>query len=255
MRQFVAFVKKEFHESMATFRLYILLAIFLLLGIMGPLMALLTPTILEHLAGGDSGIIITVPDPTAMDAWAQFFSGVVEMGMPILAIIFCGIMSNEFNRGTLVNLLTKGLKRHTVVLAKFISAGILWAVSLLLAAGICYVYTAFYWDTEPMNHVLLTFGAPWLFGLFMISLLTFGGTLFGNFYGSLFTCFGVVLALMLVNIIPDAARYNPTALTGTLSLINGTGEPSDFIRPLIVCGAAIVALIVGSIAVFNRKTV
>jgi len=255
VKQFIAFTKKEFHESAATFRLYILLAIFLLFGIMGPLMALLTPTILESLAGGDSGIVITMPDPTATDAWAQFFSGVVEMGMPILAIIFCGIMSNEFSRGTLVNLLTKGLKRHTIILSKFISAGILWAVSFLLAVGICYVYTAFYWDTEPMNYVLLTFGAPWLFGLFMISLLMFGGTLFGNFYGSLFTCLGAVLALMLVNVIPNVARYNPTSLTGTLSLINGTGDPSDFIRPLIICGVAIVALIVGSIAVFNRKTV
>jgi len=255
MRQFLALTKKEFRESAATFRLYILLAIFLLLGIMGPLMALLTPTLLESLAGGDSGIIISMPEPTATDAWAQFFSGVVEMGMPILAIIFCGIMSNEFSRGTLINLLTKGLKRPTVILAKFFSAGSLWAIALLLAAGICYVYTAFYWDTAPIPHPVLVFGAPWLFGLFMISLLLFGGTLFGNFYGSLFTCLGVVLALMFANFIPNVVRFNPTALTGTLSLINGTGEPSDFIRPLIICAAAIVALIAGAIAVFNRKTV
>jgi len=255
VKQLIAFTKKEFYESTATFRLYILLAVFVLLGVMGPLMALLTPAILESVSAGDAAIVISIPDPTAIDAWAQFFSGIIQMGMPILAIIFSGIMANEFSKGTLVNLLTKGLKRHTVILSKFIGASALWTISFLLSIGVCYAYTAYYWETGPISHVFLTFGAPWLFGLFMISLLLFGGTLFGNFYGSLFSCLGVVLALIFASAIPLIATYSPTTLTGTLSLINGTGEPADFMRAMVLCAILIIGLIGGSIAVFNKKTV
>jgi len=255
VKQFIAFTKKELYESTATFRLYILIAVFILLGVMGPLMALLTPTILEGLAGGDSGIIIILPEPTAMDSWAQFFSGAVEMGMPILTIIFCGIMSNEFSKGTLINLLTKGLKRHTIILSKFTSAGFLWTIAFLLSVATCYLYTAIYWEAEAINHIFLVFGAPWLFGLFLIAILIFGGILFGNFYGSLFSSIGVAFVLMIANNIPGFSRFNPITVTGTISLIRGTSKPSDFIPAVIVCGILIIMLIIGSIAVFNRKKI
>lgn len=255
MNQFIAFMKKELWESIATFRLYIVVAVFIILGLMGPLMAVLTPAILEMLAN-DTGITIILPEPTAVDAWTQFFSGFGQMGTLAVAVIFSGIMANEFSRGTLTNLLTKGLKRHTVILSKFFNAGLLWTVSVLLSFAVCYAYTAFYFETEAIPHVVLVFGAPWLFGLFLIALLVFGGTLFGNFAGSLGTCLGVFFTLVFVNMIPNIGRFNPASLsTGTLAIINGTGKPSDFTPAIIICAVAIIVLISGAIGVFNRKKV
>jgi len=257
MRQFIAFTKKEFTESIATYRLYILLAVFLLLGIMGPLMAVLTPALLEMLAADETaGIIIIMPDPTYIDAWREFFSGFALMGMLAIAVMFSGLMANELSRGTLVNLLTKGLKRHTVVLAKFFSAGTLWTAAIVLAVGVSYMYTAFYFDTEPIPHFLLVFGAPWLFGLFMIALSIFGGTLFGSFYGSLSVCIGVFFVLLFAGNVPAINRFSPASLaSGTLGIIMGTAEAADFVPAVIVCAVSIVVLILGAIGVFNRKTV
>ena len=256
MNQFIAFTKKELWESVATLRLYILLAVFVLFGVMSPLLAILTPALLEMFADADMGIIITLPEPTAIDSWAQFFSNFSQMGTLAVAIIFSGIMSNEFSRGTLTNLLTKGLKRHTVILSKFFSASILWTASVVVSVLICYAYTAFYFETEAIPYIILVFGAPWLFGLFIISLLMFGGTLFGSFYGSLSIALGTFFALVFVNMIPAANRFNPASLAGgTLSIISGAGEPSDFIPAVLICVIAVIALICGSISVFNRKKV
>jgi len=256
VNQFIAFTKKELWESVATFRLYILLAVFVLLGVMGPLMALLMPAILEMVAAGDSGITIIIPEATAIDAWTQFFSGFAQMGILALAIIFSGIMGSEFSRGTLINLLTKGLKRHTVILSKFFSASVLWTAAIILSIGVAYVYTAFYFETEAIPHIVLVFGAPWLFGLFMISLLIFGGTMFGNFYGSLSVGLGTFFTLLFLNVIPAVERFNPVSLSsGTLSIIMRTAEASDFIPTIIICAVSIVILIMGAIAVFNKKKI
>lgn len=256
MSQFFAFTRKELYESKATFRLYILLAVFVLFGVTGPLLAILTPAILEMVATGDSGITIILPDPTAIDAWSQFFSNFSQMGSLTLAIMFAGLMSNELGRGTLVNLLTKGLKRATVIVSKFVGAGLLWTLAIGLSVGICWLYTAFYFDTADMTHTVFMFIAPWLFGLFLIALLLFGGTLFGNFGGSLGIGLGTFFALVFVNMIPGVEGYNPVSLaSGALSVMSGAGSASDLVPATLVCIGGIGVLLAGTIAVFNRKKV
>ena len=247
--------RKEFHESVATYRFYILLAVFAIFGMMSPLFARLAPEILDSM-GDMGGITIIMPEPTALDSWGQFFNNVGQMGMIVLVIIFSGVMSNEFSRGTLVNLLTKGLKRHTVILSKFLSSSLIWTAGYLLCFGLCYLYTAYFWEIGSIDYAFIVFGAPWLFGLLIISLLIFGGTVFGNIYGSLFSCLAVVLLLNIISIVPSAARFNPVSLlSGTLSLLNGTSEPSQFVFAMLICGLLSLSLIIGSIIVFDRKKV
>lgn len=254
MKQFIVFTKKEFFESVATFKLYILLAVFLIFGMMSPLLAKLLPEILKSV--DLQGMVIDLPEPSAIDAWTQFFKNVGQMGVLVLVIVFCGIMSNEFSKGTLVNLLTKGLSRKEVILSKFFSATAIWTLAYLLCFGICYAYTAYFWDDIGIQHGLLTFSAPWLFGELLIAVLMFGGTLFSNFYGSLLSCVAVILVLNLIGIIPNTSKYNPVSLsTGTMGLLMDAAKPADFIPAMIVCAAFIIILITATIMIFNRKRV
>jgi ABC-2 type transport system permease protein len=255
MRAFVAFTKKEFTENLRTWRTVLLAAVFFLFGVMSPLIAKMTPELLRLMA--DTGLVITLPEPTAMDSWAQFFKNTAQLGMLALVITFSGIMAGELSTGTLVNLLTKGMMRHTVILSKFLTASLLWAGAYLLCLLVCYVYTAYYWPAEELaNSAPWAFLAPWLFGEFLIALLVFGGTLFGNLYGSLLTCGGVIVALNLLNIIPRVQGYNPVILAGdTLSLLSGQKELADFLPALLICATATALLIAASILIFTKKQV
>ncbi len=252
MNAFIAMTRKEFMESLRTYRLVIFLAVFGLFGMMSPLLAKLTPELLKSL--GDAGMTITMADPTAMDAWVQFFKNVGQMGMLVLVIVFCGIMAGEFTRGTLVNLLTKGMKRRTVVLAKFLTASVLWAASYLLCVALCYVYTVYLWPVNELSHAGWAFLAPWLFGELMIALLIFGGVLFRSISGALCSCGGVVIGLGLVSIVPSVQKYNPIILAGdTLNLLNGQKGLAEYVPALVICAAAVIALVMASIAVFSKK--
>jgi ABC-2 type transport system permease protein len=256
MRQLAAFCKKELYESVATFKLWVLLAVFILFGMMSPLLAKLTPELLRSLGdfGELSGLQIFLPEPTAFDSWAQFFKNIGQMGMLVLVIMFSGTMSGELSKGTLVNLLAKGLSRHTVIVAKFAVATVLWTVAYVLSLGVCAAYTAYFWGASELNHTFLAFAAPWLFGELLLSLLIFGGTLFGTIYGSLLSCLGVVIALNVVAIIPSVARYNPVTLSGgTLTLLSGASTPSDFAPALLICVLLIIAFIISTLLVFNKK--
>jgi len=255
MKAFTAFVKKEFLEGMRTYRLIVLAVVMIILGIMNPLIAKLLPEILGGIDLG-GGIMIELPEPTALDSWTQFYSNVGQMGMLALIISFSGIMANELSRGTLVNLLTKGLKRYKVILAKFFTASVIWTGSYLLCLAVCYMYTEFFWPASVLNNAFLAFVSPWLFGELLIAILVFGGVLFGTFYGALLSCFGVIITLATLNIAPSVQKYNPIGLAGSvLGLLYEQNEPADFIPAVLISCAAVVLLITASIAVFNKKRV
>ncbi|MEI8200422.1 MAG: ABC transporter permease [Eubacteriales bacterium] len=251
MRAFIAFTKKEFTENLRTYKLLIIGAVFLLFGMMNPVFAKFTPEILQA-----AGINMVLPTPTALDSWAQFFKNIGQTGLLVLVIIFSGIMANEFSRGTLINILTKGLKRSTVILSKFTAATIIWTFSYLLCYVVSYFYTAYFWSMSGMSHIFLSFFSMWLYGVLLIALVIFGGVLFKNIYGSLFLTGGTVLVLTLVNISPKLQKYNPITLSSdNMSLLSAQKNVSDFLPALIICAAIIIVLIIISIAVFNKKQI
>lgn len=252
MKSYVAFIKKELIESIRTYRLVIMLTVFLLFGIISPLLAKLTPELLKYLGTGD--LVITLPELTAMDSWAQFFKNVGQMGMLVLVIVFAGTMANELSRGTLVNVLTKGLNRKTVILSKFSVAVVIWTLAYLLCLGVALAYTIYLWGDVELENALAGFVAPWLFGCLLIALLIFGGTLFGSFSGSLLLAGCCVIAMSLVAIMPALQKYNPIMLSGDqVALFVGARPLDDVIPAILVCASLTVLLIVASVLVFNKK--
>jgi ABC-2 type transport system permease protein len=251
---FIAFVKKEICEYLRTYKLFILTTVFLLFGFMNPIVAKIMPELLASLL--PEGMSISLGTPTALDSWAQFFKNVSQMGVIVLVIMMSGIMANEFNRGTLINMLTKGLPRPTVILSKFTAATAIWTFSYVLCFVVTYIYTAYFWRMDGIMNMFLAVSSLWLFGLLLISLLIFGGVLFSNLYGSLLLTGGAVVFMMILNIAPAVQRYNPIILSSdNMALLTAQKAASDFTPAMIICAVATIALIGASIGLFNKKQV
>ena len=85
MSGFIPLLAKEFLEIRRTWRLWVVPGILAFFAVTGPIMALLTPRLLASMAAQQPGVVITVPDPTAVDAYAQFVKGLMQM--VLLALI------------------------------------------------------------------------------------------------------------------------------------------------------------------------
>ena len=83
MRGYTKKKKKEGTEHLRTYRIFILLTVFFLFGMMSPLAAKLLPQILA--SAMPEGISITLPDPSAIDSWSQFFKNISKF---ILIFLF-----------------------------------------------------------------------------------------------------------------------------------------------------------------------
>jgi ABC-2 type transport system permease protein len=254
MKAFAAFTGKEFTEYIRTYKLFILLVVFMIFGFLSPITAKYLPQIFE-MAGLDPDAM-GMGDPTAVDSFAQFFKNVGQMGLLVVVIVYSGIMANEFTKGTLINMLTKGLKRSTVILSKSVSAITCWTLAYLVCLGISYGYTALYFDVDGYRHEFAAFFGLWLYGVLLLVLVIFGGTLFKNVVGSLLVTGGVAVVLTLLNLVPSFQKYNPASLaTDGLALITAQKDLGDLLPAFILCGVAIVGLTIASVLIFNKKQI
>lgn len=88
-------------------------------------LAKFTPDII---AAFGAGLEIT-EEPTALDAWQQFFKNISGIGFSAFIILFGSCMSSEYSKGTLLLLVTKGLARPSVIMAKYTVAAVSMTVS------------------------------------------------------------------------------------------------------------------------------
>lgn len=254
MKQLTAFIKKEFTEQIRTGKLTIMVIIFVLFGIMSPAMAKLTPFIYEMLSDSmaEQGIIVQDMTVNAMLSWQQFYKN-ISLTLIVVVVMFCGILTNEYQKGTLVNMLTKGLSRWKVIIAKTVAAAAVWTICYWLCYLITYGYNAYFWDNSIARHLFGGAACIYLLGLWLIALILLGSALFtANFSVLLFTG-GIFLAAYLMSLIPALAPYLPTQLLSSGNLLSGAAAPDAFYKAAGVTTILIVLAIAAAILRFNKK--
>ncbi len=254
MKSLFAFIKKECMEQLRSGRLWITLALFVLLGIMNPAVTKLTPWLLEVMADSlaESGMIVTDVKVSAMDSWVQFFKN-MPIGLIAFVLLQGAIFTKEYSSGTLVLSLTKGLERYKVVISK---AGVLlaiWTVSYWFCFGITYLYNSYFWDNSVAQNLLLSVVCLWLFGVFVISLMTLFSTISASNTGVLLGTGIIILISYIVGLLPKANKYLPTRLMDGNSLIYGMVQSKEYIAAMIVTAIASVICFAVSIPIFNKK--
>lgn len=252
MKGYIAFIKKEFMEQIRTFRILILFSVFFLFGLMSPLTAKMLPEIMSGMK--IDGMVITIPEATVMDAYVQFFKNMTQMGVIVILLVFGGMISNELTRGTLINILAKGLGRHTVILSKYTAALAVWTVVLAFAGLVNQGYTMYLFDTSGIQNILFSLFCLWLFGAFLLALIILSSILTGGSFGGLILTATVLVALLLLNIFPGLEKFNPIYLSShNTEFLSGNLQPSDALWPALITIGMIVGAIIASISVFRKK--
>ena len=135
MNGFAVLLRKDILERWRTFRLPAIGLIFLIFGLMSPLLAKYTPELIERFAGD---VEISFPTPTTKDAVDQIIKNLAQTG-PIAAILLgMGVIASEKQRGTAALILTKPVTRSAFILSKFL------ALIVTLSTGDC-------WDVRPVT--------------------------------------------------------------------------------------------------------
>ncbi len=254
MKSLLAFIKKEWMDLVRSGRLVILFVIFLLLGIMNPAIAKLTPWMMEMLSESmeQSGLVVTEVTVDAMASWIQFFKN-IPIGLIAFVLINSNLFTKECSDGTLILVLTKGLARYKVIVAKTVILIFSWSVCYWMCYGITYGYNAYFWDNSVAYNLIETVTFWWVLGIFSVALIVLFSTLSQSSSGVLLGTGGVFVVSYLIGMVPKVTEYTPTLLMSTAELLSGVKEVADFTNAAIVT-ISITFLAIGfSVPVMNKK--
>ena len=250
----IAFIKKEILEQVRSGKLVFLSILFVLFGIMNPAVAKMTPWLLELMADSmaEGGMAITVGEITAMDSWVQFFK---NMPMALIAFVLMegSIFTKEYQSGTLLLSLTKGLARYKVVIAKTLVLTILWTFGYWLCFGITYGYNAYFWDNAVAQNLMLSVLCWWVFGMWVMALVVVFSAGAKENTAVLLGVGSLVLTSSLLSFFPKLQKFLPTLLTDGNSLIYGAAEASKYTPALLVAAGMALTCFALSIPIFNKK--
>ena len=267
MRSFYAFLKKERMEMIRTGRLSILLIVYALFGIMNPAVAKLTPWLMETMSESleATGLTVTKVTVNALTSWEQFYKN-IPLALIILVLILCGTFTTEYQKGTLIPTLTRGLSRYKIVAAKGIVLLLMWTLCYWLCFGITFAYSAWFWDNSIASHLLFAGAAYWLFGIWVLSLLVLFSTLAKSSTGVLLGTGGIVLMMYLLGMLPALKNYVPTRLMGAGALLHDSGSAvtdasavagslttADCLPAILVTLALIILAGAMAVMIFNRR--
>lgn len=254
MKSLIALTKKEFLEAARTGKIFILVLLFALFGMMNPGIAKLTPWMMEMLSDtmAETGLIVTDIRVDAMTSWTQFFKN-IPMALVAFVLIFSDIFTKEYKSGTLLLVLTKGLMRYKFVLAKTILLLSLWTFGYGICFAITYGYNAYFWDNGIANHLFFTAAIWWLFGVWVLGLIVLFSALLQNQTGVCLCTGGTVLLAYLLSIIPKGKVYSPITLMDANSLLMGAKEIEAYAKAVVVAAFLCILCISVSIPVINKK--
>lgn len=256
MKQLTAFMKKEFLEQLRTGKIMILTILFCLFGIMNPAIAKITPWLFELMSEqlAESGMIITGIEVNALTSWIQFFKN-----MPILLIVFIvmfsGILTVEYQKGTLVNVITKGLKRWKVLTSKLVVMVVFWTVGCLITFGITYGYNAYFWDNSIAQNLLFAVFGYYLIGLWLITVILPASAIWGSASTVTLSVGAAFVISYLLSFIPKVKEYVPTFLMNSNELLAGMINSGQCLAAVEITAFLIVINVILAIMFFNKREI
>jgi len=252
MSGFTAFLRKELTEIRRTWRLWVIPGMLVFFGLTSPIIAALTPALVQSMSASQPGVVIRLPPPTALDASVQFLKNLNQFVLLAIVIAGAGVISGERAAGTAILVLTKPLSRAAFVVAKILSQLLLLVVSTALGTAACLAMTAVVFDGSGATRLLAVVALWLVYATVMVVVMTF----FSASFASRGAAAGAGLAFYFIALL--LSGWGPTAqytFAGLWPAMRDTlmGNAETPYWPLISATAFILAGSLGAIEVFRRK--
>ena len=252
MTGFGAFLKKEFTEVRRTWRLWVIPGMLVFFGVISPIIAAITPSLVQSMAASQPGVVIKIPPPTKLDAYAQFLKNLNQFILIAVVISGAGVVSGERSSGTAILALTKPLSRGAFVVAKIVSQITLLVLATALGTAACLGMTVVVFGGADLPSLVMTV-ALWLL---YASLLVVVMTLFSSWFRSRGAAAGAGLGFYFLTLL--LSTWGPAARYGFPGLMPAMrdalmGEAMSSAWPAATAVAAIVLGAVAAVGIFERQ--
>jgi ABC-2 type transport system permease protein len=206
----------------------------------------------ESMTASQPGVVIKLPSPTAIDAYAQFLKNLDQFVLIAVVITGAGVVSGERSSGTAILVLTKPLSRGAFVVAKILSQVALLVAATTLGTVACVGVTAVVFGAAHEAR-LVTVVALWLlYAVLLIVVMTLFSAAFRSRGAAAGAGLGFFFLTLLLSSWGPMARYSFLGLFPAMrdALM---GEAMSLGWPVTTAMVAIVVGVVAAVRIFERQ--
>lgn len=249
-----ALLHLRWNELTHTWRLWVLPTVLVLLGASGPVLARYLNEILNGVLG-DAAAAIALPDPSAVDAYAQWTKNLGQLVVFVVIVTAAGAINAELRSGVAALLLVKPASRTAYVTTHALVITAHTAASAFLGATVSWLVTCIFFPDAPPGPIFAA-TATWLvLAVLLITTALFASATIDAGAGAAGLGIGVYFALALTGIVPWFATYTPAGLLPLIGALGAGGQPADASLwwPVGTGLGLAAALIAAAVVAFRRR--
>ncbi len=249
---FMSAVRKELQQQWRTRRFIVVGAVFIVFGMISPLLARFLPEILGSVEGAEQFADL-IPEPTIADAMGQYIKNLTQFGFILAIVLGMGAVAGEKEKGTAAMILSKPMPRWAFIISKFVAQSIVYLISFVIAAISAYYYTYFLFGPPEAGPFLLMNGLLMVWLLVFVAITLLGSTLGKSIGGAAgIAAIGAVLTLILGSI-PTIGELMPGALVGWATQLAFPELVVPNSGALAMGIVLIIVLLVSAVAIFEQQ--
>ncbi len=245
-------VHKELVQQWRTKRVIVVGAVFLLFGLMSPLLAKFTPQMLTMIEGAEQFADL-IPTPTTADSLAQYIKNLTQFGFILAILLGMGAVAGEKERGTTAMILSKPLPRWAFLLSKFTAQALVYLGGFVLSGLAALYYTRIMFEPFQTGPFLLGNGLLLLW-LLVFTAVTLLGSTIGSSTGAA-AGIGLVgaVVLLLAGSLPRVGALMPSGLVAWASQLGLDGAIQANGGAVVANVVLIVVMLVTAVALFETQ--
>lgn len=230
----------ELLRLLRTHRWMVLLGVYLLFGILGPLGA---RYLNELLAGVGGEITIIAPDPRPVDGLIQFISNASQLGLIAVVVVAAGALAFDAQPERAAFLRTRMEHPGRLVLAPYVLTTVAAGLSLVIATGVAVLLTGMLIGWLPLFEVVVGTAFGVLYLAVAIAVVAALASLLRSQVGVVLAALGGLILLPVLAMVEMIRPWMPSELlTAVVGLVEGQG-PAAYWRAVVVAVVATVGLV------------
>ncbi|HET7490062.1 MAG TPA: hypothetical protein VFJ85_19215 [Acidimicrobiales bacterium] len=236
-----------------TRRIVALLAVFLLAGFGGPVLARYLPDLVNSQTSENVTVIVSEARP--VDGVSMFASNAGQLGLLVAVVIAAGALAVDAKPGLSTFYRTRVRPFDRVILPRFgVTAGAV-AGSYVLGAVAAWYETTVLIGHVPAGRYAFGVALTVLYLGFAVAVVTLAASLTRSVVGTSGTAIAVLLALPVLGAVPALEPWLPSTLAGALTEMAGAGGAADFVRAAATTAGATAVVLLVALRRFRTREV
>jgi ABC-2 type transport system permease protein len=203
---------KEFREQWRTWKAIVFLVVFLVLGMLSPVLAKYTPELLKAVPNLPAGLAELIPAPTLADSVAQYVKNTVQFGILLVLLLTMGVVVQEKERGTAAMLLVRPIRRSHFILSKWLAGMTTLLAGFAISTISCYAYTFVLFEALPAGAFILLNLLLFVYLGVYLSITLLASTVARSQTIAASLSFGALVVLLILGALPRVAEVLPGKL-------------------------------------------